>query len=130
MLDGTVMHQDALRHQIEEIQAYAEHEPDRALGELDRMIDAGIESAAMWMLKACIHFQADQYFEAAEAFSKVIKRQPNNANASLGLFHSLWSRGERDAAFEEMKRYFRFAGFDSTSQAARDYSAIVREING
>ena len=123
------MSEDPLRSQLAEIQKYAEAEPDRALCEIDAIFDTGVESAAVWMLKACIHFQRDQHAEAAEAFSKVIRRRPRSSDASIGLFHSLWGKGERDAAFEEMKRYFRSAGFDSTTEAARDYWALVREIN-
>jgi len=82
-----------------------------------------------WMLKAAIHFEREEHEEAIEAFSSVIGEKPKNENASIGLFHCLWESGKTDAAFEEMKRYFRDVGFNSTTQTARDYRAIVKEIN-
>jgi hypothetical protein len=81
------------------------------------------------MLKACIHFQRNEYDLAAQEFAKVIRRKPMDDDASLGLFHSLWSNGKVDAAFEEMKRYFRETGLDNQSITAADYRSIIEEIN-
>jgi len=123
------MGDDALRRKIKEIQALSVKSCDKALAELDEIINQGIESGVVWMLKASIHFQRDEYPLAAKAFLKVIQRKPKSEDASLGLFHSLWSGGETDAAFEEMKRYFKEVGLDSKSQTAQDYWSIVKEIN-
>jgi len=123
------MEDDPLRQQLNSIRAISARSPDGALAELDNIISQGVESVEVWMLKACIHFQRDEHSLAVKAFSKVIIREPKSEGASLGLFHSLWSGGDEDAAFEEMKRFFREAGLDNKSQTAQDYWAIVKEIN-
>ncbi len=123
------MENNLLRQKIKEIQALSIESYDKALAELDNMINQGIEAEAVWMIKACIHFQRKENSLAVKAFSKVIQRKPKSEKASLGLFHSLWRDGNEDAAFEEMKRYFREVGLDNKSETAQDYWAIVKEIN-
>ena len=123
------MEEGPLRQLLDGIRAISDESPDDALAELDDIISQGIESVDVWMLKACIHFQRDDHSLAVESFSRVIKRKPKSEGASLGLFHSLWSSGNEDAAFEEMKRFFREVGLDNKSQTAQDYWAIVKEIN-
>ncbi len=118
-----------LQDQLKHIQSYAEADPERALSAVTKIIDEGIESAAARMLKACVHFQQNEYDLAAQAFAKVIKRKPKDDRASLSLFHSLWSNGKVHAAFEEMKRYFRETGLDNQSIATADYRSIIEEIN-
>ncbi len=121
----TEVFQDRLR----EIQKRGETEPASALEELTTIVNEGIESASVWMLKATYHFRLGENANAVEAFSKVVLRKPRDENASLGLFQSLWGAGERDKAFEEMKRYFQEVGIDSQSQTAMDYHSIIDEIN-
>lgn len=123
------MTDDPLKKKLKSIQSRAEAEPEKALAELRRIIEADSQSAEAWLLKASIHFGRDEHHLAAEAFAKVIKKKPKDGTASIGLFHSLWSSGKTDAAFEEMKRYFREAGLDHQSETATDYWAIVKEIN-
>jgi hypothetical protein len=60
--------------------------------------------------------------QGIEVFQMLVRAFPAYKWASLGLFHSLWDKGLRDGAFEEMKR-FTLAGGD-----CQDYRDIVREI--
>jgi predicted Zn-dependent protease len=124
------MTNDPFVARLSRIQSRAQADPEGALAELQEIVDEGIESVEAWILKASIHFESNDYQLAAEAFAKVLKRKPKSGIASVGRFHSLWSSGEQNAAFEEMKRYFREVGIASKSATALDYRAIVREING
>ena len=118
-----------IQEKIESIQQRVESEPVRCIKELNELLALNPEVSAAWMLKAAIHFEREEHLEATEAFAHVIEKKPKNENASIGLFHSLWESGKTDAAFEEMKRYFREVGLNSTTQTAQDYRAIVKEIN-
>ncbi len=100
-----------------------EEEFDKAIMCLQSLLSRGIRSVA-------IHLKAGEYFqkkgcldEAAEQFMDAICLSPAHEFASLCLFHLLLDRGERDEAFEEMKRFVLMGG------KSRDYEEIVREIN-
>jgi tetratricopeptide (TPR) repeat protein len=60
--------------------------------------------------------------EGVEAFKRAIELAPKLEAVSLGLFHCLWELGEKDEAFEEMKRFM------AISDSA-DYRDIIKSIN-
>lgn len=124
------MNDDTLKLELEKIKALSKISPDVALESLEQYINFGVESVGVWMLKASIHFQLDEYAHARIAFEKVLKRKPKNELASIGLFHSLWGVGNTDKAFDEMKRFFKELGTNHQSETANDYRSIVKEING
>jgi hypothetical protein len=78
---------------------------------------------------AAITFEAEMYFEAGEAFKKLIPLKPTHDMASAGLFHSLWEQKRFDEAFEEMKRFVKTADKSRHKKQIKEYMEIVREIN-
>lgn len=63
-----------------------------------------------------------QFDEAENYFRTAIFLSPGSERISLGLFHSLWGRGKRDEALEEMKRFVSLADSD-------EYRLILAAIN-
>jgi predicted Zn-dependent protease len=121
---------DDLIKELGRLKELSETSPDSALYSLNQFINSGVESIGVWILKASIHFQLDQYSQAKVAFKKVLQRKPKNELSSIGLFHCLWNSGNTDEAFEEMKRFFKEVGSNHQSETADEYRSIVKEING
>jgi len=48
---------------------------------------------------------------------------PKSELASLGLFHSVWDKGDYDSAWGEMKRFFLAGG------RSQDYDDILEEAD-
>jgi tetratricopeptide (TPR) repeat protein len=71
---------------------------------------------------ASIHFLLDDYERALPLYRETVSLSPTSELALLGLFHSLWSTGRAEEAFNEMKRYLSISPSDK-------YAELLRELN-
>lgn len=81
---------------------------------------------ALFLLGASL-FSLDRSQEAARAFREVLKLRPKNEPASLGLFHSLWKLGDRQGAYQEMRRFLSIADSREYEQLLADVDAAFEE---
>jgi len=123
------MSENILKAELVRVKELSVTSPADALYSLDQFISSGVESIGVWILKASIHFQLDQFFHAKVAFRKVLQRKPKNEIASIGLFHCLWGTEDKVEALEEMKRFFKEVGSYHQSETADDYRSIIKGIN-
>ncbi len=73
-------------------------------------------------LLAIVYFEIDEFDEAAKYYKKTTIISPKSKMASLGLFHSLWQLGDKNGAFEEMKRYMNVA-------KSKEYEELYKNLN-
>lgn len=72
----------------------------------------------MW---ASIYFQTNDWENALLIYQRLVVLSPKSELASLGLFHSLFSVGQKQEAFNEMRRFLSI----STSQ---EYWQLINEL--
>jgi len=66
-------------------------------------------------------FELKDADRAQRLFEALLAVKPDNEHASIGLFHSLWTQGWFDDAFEEAKRFVLL-------KPSKEYRRIVAEI--
>jgi tetratricopeptide (TPR) repeat protein len=78
-------------------------------------------SAALYAVLGDVYWEEGLLDKAVEAFHTATFLSPKSETASLGLFHCLWEKGERDAALLEAKRFLE-------STESEDYRTILLEV--
>jgi tetratricopeptide (TPR) repeat protein len=68
--------------------------------------------------------------EAIEHGRVAVQLSPQSEKASLALFRVLWGAGERDLAFEEMKRFVAIGHSDEYSLMMKEWEQIENEGQG
>ena len=66
--------------------------------------------------------------EAVEEARVAVQLSPDSERASLLLFRVLWSAGERDLAFEEMKRFLAVGKSEEYSKMLEGWKEISDEV--
>jgi predicted Zn-dependent protease len=66
--------------------------------------------------------------EAVEEGRVAVRLEPESERVSLLLFRVLWSAGERDLAFEEMKRFLAVGHSDEYSKMLEGWKEIGDEV--
>ena len=79
--------------------------------------------ASVFGLLASLFFEIEQYDKSIIYFRKTIEISTKSETASLGLFHSLWSLGEKEKAWEEMRRFQEMA-------KSEEYDNLQLELKG
>jgi predicted Zn-dependent protease len=51
-----------------------------------------------------LYWELKEYERARDWYRRAVELSPKSELASIGLFHSLWRTGDRDAALQEMNR--------------------------
>ncbi len=80
--------------------------------------DSSLVSASL----ANAYWNLERLDDAVTYYKLSISLSPDFEQASLGLFHCLWDQGEKDEAFEEIKRFMLIAD-------SEEYRKIIDEIN-
>ncbi len=65
--------------------------------------------------------------EAIEHGRVAVQLSPKSEKASLALFRVLWGAGERDLAFEEMKRFMAIGHSDEYSMMIQEFKRVMEE---
>ncbi|MEM6274492.1 MAG: hypothetical protein AAF735_04550 [Myxococcota bacterium] len=65
----------------------------------------------------------DRTEEAAHYFKLSTELSPDSEISSLGLFHCLFALGNRDEAFDEMRRFL-------ADNESEEYLQLLEELNG
>ena len=86
------------------------------------LIKTNPDSAVFRAVLANTYQDIGELDAAEKEYRQAVQLAPESEKSSLGLFHCLWDKNEKDAAFEEMKRFMTIAD-------SEDYRAIVKEIN-
>jgi tetratricopeptide (TPR) repeat protein len=68
--------------------------------------------------------------EAIEHGRVAVQLSPQSEKASLALFRVLWGAGERDLAFEEMKRFVAIGHSNEYSLMMKEWEQIENEGQG
>jgi tetratricopeptide (TPR) repeat protein len=72
--------------------------------------------------------RAERHGEAIEHGRVAVRLSPESERVSLLLFRVLWSAGERDLAFEEMKRFLAIGHSDEYSKMLEEWKVISSEV--
>ncbi len=89
---------------LKEQQRYAE-----AQQLLEQLTNSQPHSAALYAVLADVYWEQGFLDKAIEAFRVSITLAPKSETASLGLFHCLWEKGDREAAVTEARRFLSVA---------------------
>ena len=74
-----------------------------------------------YMMLGSIYWKMNKLDEAISQFKKGIEKNQNHEKLSLCLFHTLWDKGLRFEALEEMKRFL-------TNNKSDEYTEILNGI--
>jgi tetratricopeptide (TPR) repeat protein len=72
--------------------------------------------------------RSDRHREAVEHCREGVRLSPDSERASLLLFRVLWSAGERDLAFEEMKRFMAVGHSEEYSKMLAEWKEASSEV--
>jgi predicted Zn-dependent protease len=78
---------------------------------------------AVWVVLGHLRWEQKDLHDAIECFRKAVVLDPVLELASLGLYHTLWSSGQKEEALEEMKRFIQVSHseeYDRLLQAFRE----------
>jgi tetratricopeptide (TPR) repeat protein len=84
------------------------------------------EEKVVFILLGHLYWGEDDLAHAQACFQKATELDPALEIASLALYHTRWSAGQREEALEEMKRFVQIshsAEYDRILQAFREESA-------
>ncbi len=94
-----------------------------ACDKLSLLIEKYPDFGEAYLIKGGIYQDLKQFDEAIKCFKKATQLNNKSEIASLGLFHSLWEKGDWYNALEEMKRFISCGG------KSKDYDEIIDEIS-
>jgi predicted Zn-dependent protease len=67
---------------------------------------------ALWVVVGHLRWEQNDIQDAIKCFRKAVALDPALELASLGLYHTLWSSGQKEEALEEMKRFIQVSHSD------------------
>jgi tetratricopeptide (TPR) repeat protein len=88
---------------------------------LEKLATRVPNSAALYAVLGDVYWEEGFLDKAAAAFHTATLLSPKSETASLGLFHCLWDKGDRDIALLEAKRFL-----ESTD--SENYRNILLEV--
>lgn len=88
---------------------------------LEQLASERPDSAAVWAVLGDVYWEQQMLDQAVGAFRIAVTQAPTSEVASLGLFHTLWENGERDAALAEARQFQQVA-------SSADYRYIFAEM--
>ena len=98
-----------------------DHRPSEAIKILRKLCDAKPASASVHGILGQIFWDEGKLDEAVSSFDKAVQLSPQSELASLGLFHTLWNKGQQQQAINEMYRFL-------SIKDSKDYARIAREL--
>lgn len=99
---------------------------EKAIMKLLSLAEKYPNNPAFYGIIADIYWDMKDVKKAIEYFRKAVCVKPDSELASLGLFHTLWEKGEKEEALEEMKRYL---SHYSSKKYDKILKGIVKEID-
>jgi len=113
------------------VSLHMEGKLDAALQEINRALEGGDESPEVYLAKAQIQFELEQYQDAAKSYAKLLTVSPRHAAASFNLAICMERLGKWQEAAEHFKRAtslekIYFVLFDNTSLSV--FEKALREI--
>jgi tetratricopeptide (TPR) repeat protein len=87
------------------VSTFAQENPEEAMAQLSRMLEANPDNAAGWVVRGELHMQSKNPDRALEDFNRAIALEPDNFTAHVG-------RGDALMAFELPQREDAIAAYD------------------
>jgi tetratricopeptide (TPR) repeat protein len=100
---------------------------DVAIADLQRAIEAGAEEESLGQMLASLYFASEQFAESERLFLRMLREQPDQPNALMGLAQIATRRGEYDLARGYLER-LRALGVEPQRVALED--AILDVLSG
>lgn len=70
-----------------------------------------------------IYLDQNEFQQAIDAFGRASALKPSSELLSVGLFHALWSSGDKDKAVQEAARFLK-----SYPEKAEEYPRLIEEL--
>jgi tetratricopeptide (TPR) repeat protein len=107
---------------MKSVNLYENGDLQGAIEVLERLVESNSNSAKLLATLANTYSEIGRNESALGYFHKAVQIEPQWEDASLGLFHCLWSLEKKEEALDEAKRF-------TAISSSKEYENIVREIN-